>query len=207
MDFVRPVEALIPGVQGRILAALARTTAEINLRTVADLAGVSPAQATRVLSRLVDLGVVNRRDVPPSALFQLARENIAARVVVELAALRENTLKELASLAQKLVQRAVNVTLFGSLARGDAGADSDIDMLIVRARGVAEDDDQWTELLAMFTDRVRERTGNPMNIVEVSESEIGQLLRSRRTLWGDVRAEGRTLAGEPLAALRSRRSA
>lgn len=207
MDFVRPVEALIPGVQGRILAALARTTAEINLRTVADLAGVSPAQATRVLSRLVDLGVVNRRDVPPSALFQLARENIAARVVVELAALREITLKELASLAQKLVPRAVNVTLFGSLARGDAGADSDIDMLIVRARGVAEDDDQWTELLAMFTDRVRERTGNPMNIVEVSESEIGQLLRSRRTLWGDVRAEGRTLAGEPLAALRSRRSA
>lgn len=42
-DFVRPVQSLIPGVQGRVLAV--RTTAELNLGTVARLAGVSPAHA------------------------------------------------------------------------------------------------------------------------------------------------------------------
>lgn len=207
MDFVNPVEALIPGAQGRVLAVLARTTAEINLRTVADLAGISPAQASRVLSKLVELGVVHRREVPPSALFQLARANLAARPVLELAALRETTLEELTTLADELTSPAVNVTLFGSLTRGDARAASDIDVLVVRAAGVDEDDDRWTERLAAFTDRVRERTGNPVNILQVSESEIGRLLRSHRPLWTDLSAEGVTLAGEPVESLRSRRSA
>ena len=62
MDFVRPVEAVIPGTQGRVLAVLAETTAELNLRTVARLASVSPAQASRVLPGLVELGLVDRRE-------------------------------------------------------------------------------------------------------------------------------------------------
>ena len=49
MDFVHPVEAVIPGAQGRVLAVLVDTTAELNLRTIARLAGVSLAQASRVL--------------------------------------------------------------------------------------------------------------------------------------------------------------
>ena len=48
VDFVHPVEAVIPGVQGRVLAVLVETTAELNLRTLARLAGVSVAQASRV---------------------------------------------------------------------------------------------------------------------------------------------------------------
>lgn len=71
VDFVRPVQSLIPGAQGRVLDVLARTTAELNLGTVARLAGVSAAQASRVLPRLVELGVVARRDVPPSSLYRL----------------------------------------------------------------------------------------------------------------------------------------
>ena len=43
MDFVRPVQAVIPGAPGRILAVLAETTAELNLRTIARLASVSNA--------------------------------------------------------------------------------------------------------------------------------------------------------------------
>ena len=69
MDFVRPIEAIVPGVQGRVLSVLAETTADINMRTIARLADVSLAQASRVLARLVELGVVERRDVPPSSLF------------------------------------------------------------------------------------------------------------------------------------------
>ena len=49
LDFVHPVEAVIPGAQGRVLAVLAETTAELNLRTVARLAGVSVAQVSRVM--------------------------------------------------------------------------------------------------------------------------------------------------------------
>ncbi len=41
------MEAVIPGVQGRILAVLADTTGELNLRTIARLSGVSAAQVLR----------------------------------------------------------------------------------------------------------------------------------------------------------------
>ncbi|MDQ3575947.1 MAG: helix-turn-helix domain-containing protein, partial [Actinomycetota bacterium] len=68
MDFVRPIEAIVPGAQGRMLAVLAETTAELNLRTIAQLAGVSQAQASRVLPGLVQLGIVERREVPPASL-------------------------------------------------------------------------------------------------------------------------------------------
>jgi DNA-binding MarR family transcriptional regulator len=61
VDFPRPVEAVIPGAQGRILAVLAEKTGELNLRTIARLANVSPAQASRVLPDLVALGLVERR--------------------------------------------------------------------------------------------------------------------------------------------------
>jgi DNA-binding transcriptional ArsR family regulator len=84
VDFRRPVHAVIPGVQGRILAVLAETTAELNLRTIARLADVSPAQASRVLPQLVKLGLVKSREAPPSALFTLINDNIAARAMLGL---------------------------------------------------------------------------------------------------------------------------
>ena len=72
VDFVRPIEAIVPGAQGRMLAVLAETTAELNLRTIAKLAGVSIAQASRVLPGLVELGAVERREVPPSSMRSVA---------------------------------------------------------------------------------------------------------------------------------------
>jgi DNA-binding IclR family transcriptional regulator len=77
MDFVRPVEAIAPGVQGRVLSVLAETTADLNMRTIARLADVSLSQASHVLARLVELGAVERRDVPSSSLFRVVRQHVA----------------------------------------------------------------------------------------------------------------------------------
>ncbi|TPW11518.1 MAG: hypothetical protein FD127_3194 [Acidimicrobiaceae bacterium] len=91
MDFVHPISAVIPGARGRVLAALVETTAELNLRTLARLSGVSVAQASRVLPGLVELGLVERREVPPSSQFRLVRSHVAARAVLQLAAGRGET--------------------------------------------------------------------------------------------------------------------
>src|SRR5579863_8059992 len=88
VDYTRPVEALIPGVQGRVLGVLARTTSELTMRSVADLAGVSPQQASVVIGRLLELGIVERRDVPPASLVRLAGDNSAAQIVLSIADLR-----------------------------------------------------------------------------------------------------------------------
>ena len=120
MDYVNPVEALIPGVQGRVLTVLARTETELTMRSVAELAGASANQATVVLNRLVRLGIVERRDVGAFALVRLVRENEAARSVLSLVDLRQGVLARLAGEARKIRPAPACLVVFGSFARGDA---------------------------------------------------------------------------------------
>jgi hypothetical protein len=84
-----PVEALIPGVQGRVLGVLARTETEMTVRAAAGLAGESPQQASAVVAHLVDLGIVVRRKTGSSARVSLERENEAVRIVLTLALRQE----------------------------------------------------------------------------------------------------------------------
>src|SRR5680860_1654710 len=92
VDFVRPIESIIPGAQGRLLGALARVEAPLNLRRLAQVSRVSLAQASRVLPDLVELGLVRRTDVPPAALFELDRRNVAAQAVAAIEQLRDSVI-------------------------------------------------------------------------------------------------------------------
>lgn len=203
MDFDRPVEAVIPGAQGRILAVLAETTGELNLRTIARLSGVSVAQASRVLPWLVELGMVERRDVPPSALFHLVEGHAAARLVLELSRMRETVLGELGDLARNLLPEAVSVIVFGSLARGEADVESDVDVIAVRPDDLDEDDDDWVDAIEHWRQAARALTGNPLEVIDVSENETRRLLASRRPLWRAVAKEGIVITGRSFADLRA----
>lgn len=204
MDFRRPVPALIPGVQGRILAVLVETTAELNLRTIARLAGVSPAQASRILPELVRLGVVERREAPPSALFRLVEANVAAVLLRSLSRARDSVLADLGRQASRLARRPVSVIVFGSFSRGDADADSDLDVVFVRPRGVTEDDERWAASVDDWSGYARRLTGNRVQVLEADEMSVGQLLRGRRPLWTDIARDGLVVYGKALDELRVR---
>jgi predicted nucleotidyltransferase len=197
VDYRNPVEALIPGAQGRILGVLARAGAPLNLRTLARLAGISPGQASRVLPRLVELGVVRRTEVPPSALFELPKHNFAAGLIRELIDAHGALLQEMRRTAAKLLTAPASVMLFGSAATAEAHTGSDIDVLVVRPADVV-DDDAWTSALIKWTAHIREFSGNPVNVLEENEADIPRLLRSRRSLWESVQSQGVLLAGKPL---------
>jgi DNA-binding MarR family transcriptional regulator len=207
VDFRRPVEAVIPGVQGRILAVLAETTAELNLRTVARLADVSPAQASRVLQDLVALGLVERWEAPPSALFSLVEDNVAARAVRALSRSREAVLEELGALARQMDPSPISAVVFGSLARGEADALSDVDAVLVRPAGVDEDDELWASSSDAWRTSVRRLTGNAVQVLEIGEIEVARRLRRPTALWVDVIRDGIVIFGSPLETLRGRRSA
>jgi predicted nucleotidyltransferase len=203
MDFSRPVQAVIPGAQGRILAVLTETSAELNLRALAGLSGVSVAHASRVLPGLVSLGLVERRDVPPAALFRVVPEHVAVRAVMELSRARDVVLGEVGQLAEKLSPPPVSVIVFGSVARGDASVGSDIDLVVVRPAAVGEESDDWRRAVEAWRGEVRRLSGNAAEIVEVDEREIGQRLRSRRPMWRDVMRDGIVVYGASLADLRA----
>lgn len=207
MDFVRPIDAIMPGAQGKMLAVLAETTAELNLRTIAQLSGVSQAQASRVLPRLVDLGVVERREVPPSSLFRLVPEHVAARVVLDLACATDTVLDEIGRMALALPFPPVSVIVFGSFARREAGADSDIDVVVVRPTGIDEDREDWASSIDRWRTDVRRLTGNPVEVLEVSADEAAARLTGRAQLWSEIRRDGRVVHGLGLDVLRGTRSA
>ncbi len=186
---------------------MAETTAELNLRTIAELSGVSQAQASRVLPGLVELGVLERREVPPSSLFRFVPEHVASKAILALARSADTVLDELGHLTASLLIPPVSVIVFGSFARGEADAESDIDMLVVRPSDADEDDEKWASSMEQLHTDVGRLTGNQLEVLEVSAGEVAALVKSRRPLWADIRRDGRVVHGLPLDELRGVRSA
>lgn len=195
MDYGNPVEALIPGVQGRVLAVLARTEAELTMRSVAELAGVSANQATVVLNRLVRLGLVERREVGAAALVRLIRENEAARSVLELVDLRRGVLDRLKGEAKKIRPVPTCLAVFGSFARGEAHENSDVDVLAVPPPDTQTDTGRWTAALGQWSDRAARIAGNPVNLLEVTLAELPSLVRRERAPWRTIVDEAVVLIG------------
>lgn len=204
MDLSRPISTVIPSAHGPVLEVLARTDVPLTGRGVAVLTEgrVSHARTRQVLLELVASGLVSAQEAPPARLYRLNRQHLAAAAVTALADLRTTLLDRMRELCQGWARPAKAVWLFGSLARGDSTASSDVDVLVVRSDRVQGEDPAWVEQLAELTDQVRAWTGNRCELLEYAESELATTLDSR--LAADVRDHGVVLCGaSPAVLLRS----
>ncbi|MEZ5296535.1 MAG: helix-turn-helix domain-containing protein [Ilumatobacteraceae bacterium] len=204
MDFLHPIRAVIPGAQGRVLGVLAETTAPLNLSTLARLAGISVAQASRVMPGLVELGLVERREIPPSSQFRLIRENVAAQAIIDLARSRDAALTQIGSAAADLPVPPVSVIVFGSVARGDSDQHSDLDVIIVRPDDVDDDDDAWATSIERWRSEAQAITGNTVEVLEVTQGEARAKLAGSAQLWRDVARDGIVVYGLTMSDLRER---
>ena len=195
MDYVHPVEMVIPGVQGRVLAVLARTESELTMRTVAELAGVSANRATAVLNHLVHLGLVERREVGSAALVRLVRENEAARSVLALVDLQEGVTARLRAEAENIQPAPASLVVFGSFVRGEARDDSDIDVLAVPPHGEHGASNLWATTLGAWCEEATRVAGNPVNLLEATGEELPKLVSSGSPVWRAIVEDGVVLAG------------
>jgi len=200
VDFRQPVEAVIPGAQGKLLAVFAETTAGLSVRTAARLSGVSLAQTSRILPELATLGILDRTEIPPSTVYQLVEENAASRAIRSLARSRDRVLSELGELAKLMVIPPVSIIVFGSFARGEAGRESDVDIVMVRGSCI-DASSEWSEGLDEWRRSARRLTGNEVEVMEVDEFDVSLRLRSRRPIWQDIRREGIVVFGKTLQEL------
>lgn len=116
-------------------------------------------------------------------------------------------LEELGALARRMDPSLVSVVVVGSLARGEADAASDVDVVLVRRAGVGEDDESWVASAEAWRGAVRRLTGNPVQVLEADEMEVARRLRRPTSLWSDVIRDGITVYGSALAAIGDRRRA
>jgi len=124
--------ALFGKTRRSILALLFSYTEEsFHLRKILRLAGISPGAGQRELKRLSSAGVILRAVKENQVLFQA---NPQCPIFDELKSLITKTagvVDVLRAALEPLAGRISIAFLYGSLARGGAGAESDIDLLVV----------------------------------------------------------------------------
>jgi predicted nucleotidyltransferase len=126
-----PFGGLIPGAYGAVLATLLRTSTPMTGRQVHRVAGASQQTAQRVLHDLVRLGIAEVQPAGSARLYTLNRNHAAVpalrQLVHPLNLLRDVITDAVAETRGK----AQAVILFGSVARGEATRESDIDLLVI----------------------------------------------------------------------------
>ena len=193
MDVGQPIRSVVPTVHGAILQVLAaapeqRFTGRHLARLIAPRASWSGVR--RALLELVSHGLVLREDHPPVALFSFNPDHVAAGAIGELARLRETFVARARTLIDSWDTPASAVTLFGSAARGDGDAHSDIDLLVIRPDDITDDDEVWGLQLADLVDSCRRWTGNDAKVLEYSAAEVHGLVVDQDHLIVRAAAEG-----------------
>jgi predicted nucleotidyltransferase len=200
VDYSRPVEAIIPGATGRLLATLARVEAELPVSTLASIAGVGRTRASGIIGELAELGLVERREIGRTVVVSLARHSAAGEVIDRLAHLGSEVIARLRSLATELEPAPETLLIFGSFARGEADANSDLDFLAVRSQSA--DPEKWTTALSAFTEQAHELAGNRVQVLDYELDDLrrkaGPRARVGRDFWRALRRDAIVLAGSQL---------
>jgi predicted nucleotidyltransferase len=199
MDLSRPYHGIATTLDGDVLAALAGTTRPSSGRQVARLArhGSQPA-VNAALDRLVRQGLVHREHAPPAMLYTLNRAHVGFPAVEALAAMRIELLDRLRKLIAGWGLAAAHASLFGSAARADGGVDSDVDLVVVRPRGIDEEDERWRSQLDELRRAVPAWTGNGASIVELPEESLPDVVASNPPVLDSWRRDAVHLAGRSL---------
>jgi predicted nucleotidyltransferase len=173
MDFRRPLQAITPTLDGDVLGVLARAETEMTGRELQRVIGHGSHQGIRnAADRLAGQGVVLRRSVGSANLYQLNREHVAASWIEGLASLPAQVLARLRDAINSWEQPPTLVVLFGSVARGDATPQSDLDILVVRPAGCDPDEPVWREQLAELQRNGTAWSGNDTRVLEFGEHEL-----------------------------------
>lgn len=201
MDVAVPIRSVIPGLSGLILQVLARTEQPLTGTKIAELVGdqhASRAGVNKAVKSLVVGGLVTSQRVGSANLYLLNRQHIAAPSVIALSDLRSLFMQRTSDLVGTWSAPPVALWLFGSAARSDGDALSDIDLLAIRGDEIDVDDAAWNEQMIELASRVESWTGNGCSILEYSRAEFESLVVHDDPLVASLRHDAIAIAGAPV---------
>jgi hypothetical protein len=173
MDFRRPLQVVTPTLDGDVLSVLACAEAEMTGRELQRVIGHGSHQGIRnAADRLVVQGIVSRRSAGNANLYRLNRDHVAASWIEGLAGLPAQVLDRLRDAISGWEQPPVLVVLFGSVARGEATPQSDLDLLVMRPADCEPDEPVWQQQLSTLQAHASAWTGNDARILEFGEQEL-----------------------------------
>lgn len=200
VDLRHPLRSIVPSLDADVLEVLAGVETGLGLSQITRLAARGSRMGiSHVVNRLVEHGVVLAEPANQGYLYRLNRDHVLAPVVLAGATTRQTLLTRLAERALDLMPAPIHVSVVGSFARGEAGPDSDIDLLVVVATEAELDklDDQLRQLAAEVTDW----TGNDCQVLAFTTRHLRSLRSSGERAVDSWLDDSRLLVGTELAAV------
>lgn len=185
MRFDQPFGGVIPGPHGAVLGVMLRTGVPLSGRQVHELLSERYSLWTvqRALRSLVDLGLIHTERAGRADMHTI---NEAHQAVTALRSLLDPFDALTAVVADQVDDAVDSVILFGSVARGEAGASSDIDLAVI-----AHED--WGGR-ADLEDAVQTRLGNSCDVLHLTPT---QLRATDEQVVADILRDGVPLVGSP----------
>jgi hypothetical protein len=132
MDMGDPTRSITPTLDGPVLAALARSGRPLTVGDVAtETVRGSEIGVRRCLARLVTQGLVQATEMGRNRVHELNRQHVAAPIATMMADLRIELWRRMRKELGGWKPKPLYACVFGSAARDDGDAGSDVDLLLV----------------------------------------------------------------------------
>jgi hypothetical protein len=207
MDLSDPTRAVTPSLDGPVLAVLAMAGRPMTVSEVAAQAvRGSEIGIRRCLARLVDQGLVRATSMGRNQVHELNRDHVAAPIADLFAGLRLELWGRLRAELSAWPAPPLYACVFGSAARSDGDAWSDIDVLLVHPLLIGETNlagfgrispAVWHEQVDRLRDLVQQWTGNPLQAIDLSIHEWREPSSNLTSLLAEAKRDAIELVRSP----------
>lgn len=184
MNFGEPFGGLMPGARGAVLAALLRTGAPLTGRRIHALVGSHSLGAVQqALRDLEQVGVITTETIGRAGVHRINERHESIAPLRALA----SPIEALTRVVRDAAHGVEAVIAFGSVARGEAHADSDVDLAVIAPRG-------W-DGRADLQQAVEERIGNSCDVLHLTSEEFTRAPNDREPVVAEILHDGIPLVG------------
>ena len=184
MNFGEPFGGLMPGARGAVLAALLRTGTPLTGRRIHALVdNHSLGAVQQALRDLERLGVISTETIGRAGAHRINENHEAIAPLRALA----SPIEMLTRVVRDTASDVEAVIVFGSVARGEAHQDSDIDLAVIAAEA-------W-EGRAHLQQLVHERLGNDCDVLHLTREQFTRAPKDREPVVAEILRDGVALVG------------
>ncbi len=184
MNFGEPFGGLMPGARGAVLNVLLRTGAPLTGRRIHALVdGHSLGAVQQALRDIERIGVITTETIGRAGVHRINESHEAIAPLRSLA----SPIEMLTQVLREAAPDVEAVIVFGSVARGEARADSDIDLVVI-APG------SW-DGRADLQQQVLERLGNDCDVLHLTHQDFARAPEDREPVVAEILRDGLALVG------------